>query len=581
MHQITLDPLLVERYLNIYKAVLLTAYLLKYGWPIMQEGLKASMKRMIGLLLTVCLFFSAESALAAKARSIESDADSIHHSSHMHLHVGNTGCHATGNYIKTRTKANGNKVIGHLEQADEFILLEMTTGWARIEVTYSDRTSPDSWVGMTGWVNADYIDCDCAPSDYANTMDKSTGVYPAFLPSAWTFSSGAGAWSTELHINPDGSFYGYYNDFNSSEEYESFFNGTFSNIQKCDSHSYSMVVADLTVNGVVGFQYRQGDALHTITEPYGIAKGDVWNVFLPGANQSLLSREHLSWLHGVITDPLGSYALCNMTSGYAFEPCSELPDSIVSHFEIENNYRCKVNDLRVRKTPDGKIIGHIDRGDRFVVTAVVDGWAHIWVEYSDRTSADSWVGLSGWVSMKYLEKQSDGSPNEQWKKAYREYLFDNNIMEYYDEYAEYWFAYIDDDSIPELIIDTTIVAGGCHVLSYQNGKVAYTIIGSTGTPSYIERGNLLLDSAGHQGCYYDTVYQLINGNWAVIYHAENYESYSPAYEITGQHYYTYFINKMEVSKETYDANLSCYFDQKKAIRLTEGTSVKYLDSALQ
>lgn len=27
------------------------------------------------------------------------------------------------------------------------------------KVTYSDKTSPDSHKGMTGWLNADYVDC--------------------------------------------------------------------------------------------------------------------------------------------------------------------------------------------------------------------------------------------------------------------------------------------------------------------------------------------------------------------------------------------------------------------------------------
>ena len=30
-----------------------------------------------------------------------------------------------------------------------------------VKVTYSDKTSPDSHKGMTGWLNADYVDCYC------------------------------------------------------------------------------------------------------------------------------------------------------------------------------------------------------------------------------------------------------------------------------------------------------------------------------------------------------------------------------------------------------------------------------------
>lgn len=124
------------------------------------------MKRLCLLILTAILLMVCESAFAAKARSISSDSDSAYHAEHLIKHLDETECQATGNYIKTRSKANGSKVVGHLEQADEFILLDVKNGWAQIEVVYSDKTSPDSWEGMTGWVNSDYIDCVCSTNKY-------------------------------------------------------------------------------------------------------------------------------------------------------------------------------------------------------------------------------------------------------------------------------------------------------------------------------------------------------------------------------------------------------------------------------
>ena len=119
------------------------------------------MKRIPLLVLIIFLLLNGNSAYAAKARSIASDADSQYHAKHLKNHLGETTCYATGNYIKARNKANGSKVIGHLEQADEFILLNVQNGWAQIEVKSSAKTSPDSWNGMIGWVDSDYIDCNC------------------------------------------------------------------------------------------------------------------------------------------------------------------------------------------------------------------------------------------------------------------------------------------------------------------------------------------------------------------------------------------------------------------------------------
>ncbi|MGN0757899.1 MAG: hypothetical protein ACI4MU_01760 [Candidatus Ventricola sp.] len=130
------------------------------------------MKQLCTLCFTLCLLLlSVSGALAEKARAIETDADSAYHAVHLLLHLNTTECHATGNYIKNRTQPNGSVVAGHLEQADSFSLLAIENGWAKIEVIASDKTSPDSWAGMTGWVNADYVDCECSEADYYDGTD--------------------------------------------------------------------------------------------------------------------------------------------------------------------------------------------------------------------------------------------------------------------------------------------------------------------------------------------------------------------------------------------------------------------------
>ena len=46
-----------------------------------------------------------------------------------------------------------------------------------VKVTYSDKTSPDSHKGMTGWLNADYVDCYCDASEYAGEGEANGFVY--------------------------------------------------------------------------------------------------------------------------------------------------------------------------------------------------------------------------------------------------------------------------------------------------------------------------------------------------------------------------------------------------------------------
>ena len=124
------------------------------------------MKRWM-VLLPLALCLAGGTAAADKARDIASDADSQYHAAHLENHLDTTDVYCTGNYVKVRNKINGKKVVGHLEQADQFQLLDIQKGWVKIKVTYSDKTSPDSHEGMIGWLNADYVDCYCDADEYA------------------------------------------------------------------------------------------------------------------------------------------------------------------------------------------------------------------------------------------------------------------------------------------------------------------------------------------------------------------------------------------------------------------------------
>lgn len=46
-----------------------------------------------------------------------------------------------------------------------------------VKVTYSDKTSPDSHEGMTGWLNDNYVDCYCDAGEYAGEGGANGFVY--------------------------------------------------------------------------------------------------------------------------------------------------------------------------------------------------------------------------------------------------------------------------------------------------------------------------------------------------------------------------------------------------------------------
>lgn len=194
--------------------------------------------------------------------------------------------------------------------------------------------------------------------------------------------------------------------------------------------------------------------------------------------------------------------------------------------------------------------------------------------------------MTGWVNSDYIDcicsvDSYSSKQNPPWKAAYREFLVESDNCELIDGNAEFWFAYIDDDDIPELIIDTHVTAGGCFILTYHNDKVDFDIIGSNGISWYIERKNLLRNSAGQQGYYYDNIYSIADGKWNCIYHAENDEYPSANYDVDQELIRTYYIGSQKVSQSTYDSVLNSYFDMDTAIIFSNGTNAQYLLNVLE
>lgn len=162
---------------------------------------KAAALGLVCLLVLVC----ALPAQAVKARGILTDSDSVYHANHLQQHLGTTSCICTGDYVSMRSSSSGSTVVGHLEQADRFTLLQLD-GAAGARACHGLRLhQPDSSNGLTGWINADYVDCTCTAAQYAGS--GASGAQPFNgVPAEWVYASGAGAGSTTLTLKSDGSF---------------------------------------------------------------------------------------------------------------------------------------------------------------------------------------------------------------------------------------------------------------------------------------------------------------------------------------------------------------------------------------
>lgn len=124
---------------------------------------------------------------------------------------------------------------------------------------------------------------------------------------SFSFMSGAGGWSTELTINPDGTFTGNYYDSDMGDsgdgydatEYVSTFHGKFKNIQKKDDYTYVMQIDTLETEETQDTWIEEtgyGKVRYVASPPYGLYGGTNFELYLPGTLVSSLSAEYIDWV---------------------------------------------------------------------------------------------------------------------------------------------------------------------------------------------------------------------------------------------------------------------------------------------
>lgn len=417
------------------------------------------MKRVLGILLLVVLL-GMSSAQADRARFLRNDGNSSYHAQHLQMHIGSQGCRISANYLKVRRSAGSSSVIGHVEQADLVRLLSVEGNWAYIQVEYSASTSPDSWGGLQGYVDADYLECPCDERTY-----YSGGIY-----------SGAQAVTTGSGVN-------------------------LRELPSTGARSLATVSRGtrVTTYGV----YQSGDNGFT-------------RVVLPSGQNGFVMNKYL--------ETTAYAPVESASSGYSSPrsaPASQTGSAIYNCIGTELA-RVRSGRLRVRETPGGRIIGMIGPNDRFVLHEVENGWGEI--EVTVPASSESYQGLFGWVDVSYLTAaggQQTPSAGNSWQRLYYEYVMANGGDSAWavDEYSGYSLIYVDNDNIPELVMCSGFEAGGNQILTCSSGHVE-ALQTDRLQFSYMERENRVLNNDGNMGYYYDRVYAIQNGKWVQIGNGE-------------------------------------------------------------
>lgn len=184
------------------------------------------------------------------------------------------------------------------------------------------------------------------------------------------------------------------------------------------------------------------------------------------------------------------------------------------------------------------------------------------------------------LPMSALATESKTTPA--WAQAYRKCIQDD-FNKQNQEYGRDDWPYegyrccllnVDKDDIPELYIDRTVAASGHEIYTFANGQIYSQMLDGHGSLSYIPREGLFLESGGHDGVWWDNVYQLKNGEFTQIASGTGYleDWYDPQYDEDGNFIYQYLWNKNPVDTATYQQKLNNVFPASKAYKLDDGDS---------
>lgn len=185
----------------------------------------------------------------------------------------------------------------------------------------------------------------------AQQEETVTSIF-AELPDKFIYSSGAGAWATELYLNDDGTFIGKYHDSDLGYTGEDYPNGTvyisnytgkFTEPQPVNEYTYSMTVEYIELEMEAGQEYYEDGTRYVSCDASELTDAGELLVYFPGAMMDDLPEGFLSWTsYGdfSVERELRCYGIYNQAQqlafvGNRFTPFEEL-QKLTGTFRNEN-----------------------------------------------------------------------------------------------------------------------------------------------------------------------------------------------------------------------------------------------------
>lgn len=169
----------------------------------------------------------------------------------------------------------------------------------------------------------------------------------------------------------------------------------------------------------------------------------------------------------------------------------------------------------------------------------------------------------GYVSAKLMTLAPSPAVGAQqaasWQAAYLAYLQPQE-----NRGEGYALIFVNDDDVPELVVDSGVEAGGCRIVTWSDGALDVLQTDRRGF-TYMERKNLLCNADGLMGYYYDVVYSIRNGRWKRIAGGEYQDPVEDADMVQGRYVCrTYLWNGESVTMEAYLDALHAVYPQERA-----------------
>lgn len=165
------------------------------------------------------------------------------------------------------------------------------------------------------------------------------------------FSSGAGAWFTELHIRGDGSFEGLYQDADMGDSGDDYpngtlyyceFSGTFDRLERVDDLTYKMNLSTISFKHEPEIEEIVDGLRYIYSGAYGL-DGEEFYLYLPGSKLADLPQAFREWvgyydLEAVQEEELSFYGLYNVRGELGFSSSVYVEQSLSERIAMEISY---------------------------------------------------------------------------------------------------------------------------------------------------------------------------------------------------------------------------------------------------